>query len=63
MARLEAIAEWLQQLASVRAGGKPLEATIVDVGHGSGRCWSGRSASGPPAEFRSPRAVGLPRTG
>ncbi|MFE7034638.1 type II secretion system F family protein [Streptomyces sp. NPDC057621] len=31
IARLEAIAEWLQQLASVRAGGKPLEATIVDL--------------------------------
>lgn len=31
VARLEAIAEWLQQLASVRAGGKPLEATIVDL--------------------------------
>ncbi|MEU1273601.1 hypothetical protein [Streptomyces sp. NPDC005799] len=31
VARLEAIAEWLQQLASVRAGGKPLEATIVEL--------------------------------
>jgi Flp pilus assembly protein TadB len=29
IARLEALAEWLQQLASVRSGGKPLEATIV----------------------------------
>ncbi|RRR87004.1 type II secretion system F family protein [Streptomyces sp. RP5T] len=31
VARLEAIAEWLQQLASVRAGGKPLESTIVEL--------------------------------
>ncbi|MER5696025.1 type II secretion system F family protein [Streptomyces mirabilis] len=31
VARLEAIAEWLQQLASVRSGGKPLEATIVEL--------------------------------
>ncbi|HET6857475.1 MAG TPA: hypothetical protein VFH94_10315 [Streptomyces sp.] len=29
VARLDALAEWLQQLASVRAGGKPLEGTIV----------------------------------
>ncbi|MFJ4895578.1 type II secretion system F family protein [Streptomyces sp. NPDC088788] len=29
ISRLEALAEWLQQLASVRSGGKPLEATIV----------------------------------
>ncbi|WP_406834855.1 type II secretion system F family protein [Streptomyces sp. AHU1] len=31
VARLEALAEWLQQLASVRSGGKPLEATIVGL--------------------------------
>jgi len=31
VARLEALAEWLQQLASVRSGGKPLEATIVQL--------------------------------
>ncbi|MET9122205.1 hypothetical protein [Streptomyces sp. NPDC004528] len=52
VARLEALAEWLQQLASVRAGGKPLEAAIVgletvpvllrrDVGRLAGRLSAG----------------------
>ncbi|MCX4673646.1 hypothetical protein OG453_44630 [Streptomyces sp. NBC_01381] len=30
IARLEAMAQWLQQLASVHGGGKPLEQTVID---------------------------------